>query len=123
MAHFAELDHNNTVIGVYVVSDNFDGKEEEYSAFAGGTFKQTSYNTRGGVHELGGTPFRKNYAGPGFTYDPVRDAFIPHKLYPSMILNEDTCQWEYPVAPPNPDGKDYYWSEKEQAWKELVIND
>lgn len=123
MAHFAELDDNNIVIGVAVVSDNFDGKEDEYSVFAEGNFKQTSYNTRAGVHELGGTPFRKNYAGVGFTYDPVRDAFIPPKTYQSMILNEETCQWEYPVPEPEPDGKTYYWSEKAQAWKELVIND
>lgn len=123
MAHFAQLDSNNVVIGVYVVSDNFDGKEEEYSEFAGGNFKQTSYNTRAGVHELGGTPFRKNYAGIGFTYDPVRDAFIPPKLYPSLILNEETCQWEFPVPAPDPDGKEYYWSEKIQNWKEYVVND
>lgn len=123
MAHFAELDSNNVVIGVTVVSDNFDGKEDEYSVYAGGNFKQTSYNTRAGVHETGGTPFRKNYAGIGFTYDSVRDAFIPPKTYPSMILNEETCQWEYPIPCPEPDGKTYYWSEKAQDWKELVIND
>ncbi|ANH49269.1 hypothetical protein uvFWCGRAMDCOMC403_05 [Freshwater phage uvFW-CGR-AMD-COM-C403] len=124
MAHFAQLDPNNKVIDVCVVSDNFDGKEDEYSAFAEGVFKQTSYNTRAGVHELGGTPFRKNYAGIGFTYDPVRDAFIPPKLYPSMILNEDTCHWEFPTPCPEPvEGKTWYWSEKAQDWKELVIND
>jgi hypothetical protein len=124
MAHFAQLDTNNVVINVCVVSDNFDGKEDEYSAFAEGTFKQTSYNTRGGVHELGGTPFRKNYAGIGFTYDPVRDAFIPPKEYPSLILNEDTCLWEYPIPhPESVEGKTWYWSEKAQDWKEYIVND
>lgn len=129
MAHFAQLDLNNVVINVSVVSNNFDGKENEYSAFAEGTYKQTSYNTCAGVHKLGETPFRKNYAGIGFTYDPVRDAFIPPKPYPSAILNEDTCQWESPIPAPtptladDPNRKDYYWSEKAQDWKEVVVND
>jgi hypothetical protein len=84
-------------------------------------WKQTSYNTRGGVHNNGGTPFRKNHAGIGFTYDEDRDAFIPKKPFNSWILNEDTCRWEAPVAMPELtqeqiDNKNYY------AWNEQIIN-
>ena len=74
------------------------------------TWKQTSYNTKGNVHKLGGTPLRKNYAGIGFTYDEDKDAFIPPKDYPSWTLNETTCLWDAPVAMPD-DGKYYIWNE------------
>ena len=70
-------------------------------------WKQTSYNTYGGVHQLGGTPLRKNYAGIGYTYDEDKDAFIPKQPFNSWTLNEDTCQWEAPSARPD-DGKFYY---------------
>jgi hypothetical protein len=78
-------------------------------------WKQTSYNTNAGVHSLGGTPFRKNHAGIGYTYDSQRDAFIPPKLYNSWVLNEQTCNWEAPVARPN-DEDQYTWNEETQSW-------
>jgi len=81
----------------------------------GGT-KRTSYNTSGGVHQLGGTPFRKNYAGVGYIYDPVRDAFYPPQPYASWTLDEDTCYWQPPT--PRPEGMDWYWSESVLAWTE-----
>jgi hypothetical protein len=91
MAHFAKLDENNVVVTVSVGRD--DDTEMAIFARSGDVYKQTSYNTRGGVHRLGGTPFRKNYAGIGYTYDSERDAFIPPKPYNSWVLNEDTCLW------------------------------
>ena len=79
-----------------------------------GGCKRTSYNTRGGAHKLGGTPFRKNYAGKGYIYDPVRDAFYTEQPYPSWILNESTCYWESPT--PKPEGMNWYWKEDTTEW-------
>ena len=80
---------------------------------------QTSYNTRGGQHRLGGTPFRKNYAGCGYTYDSVRDAFYAPQPFPSWILNEDTCTWSALVAMPDSvDGNYYTWDESTLSWIE-----
>lgn len=79
-------------------------------------FIQTSYNTRGGTHPKD-RPLRKNYAGIGFTYDSVRDAFIPPQPYKSWILNEETCLWEAPVPYPS-DGKVYVWEEATKEWKQ-----
>ena len=76
---------------------------------------QTSYNTEAGVHKFGGTPFRKNHAGLGYTYDDDKDAFIPPKPYVSWILNETTCQWEAPVALPDTKNK-YTWNEETKQW-------
>ena len=76
--------------------------------------KRTSYNTIGGVHQNGGTPFRKNYAGVGYTYDPVRDAFYAPQPYESWTLNEDTCIWECPVE--RPEGEDWWWKEDTTEW-------
>ncbi len=95
-----------------------DGKELELCARTGDTYRQTSYNTRGGVHLLGGTQFRKNYAGIGYTYDSVRDAFIPPKPFASWVLNENTCLWDAPVTYPT-DGKIYQWNEDQQNWIEV----
>ena len=81
----------------------------------GGLCKRTSYNTIGGVHQLGGTPFRKNYAGVGYTYDPVRDAFYAPQPFESWTLNEDTCLWEAPVAYPE-DENSYLWDEETLNW-------
>ena len=91
------------------------------SARTGDVYKQTSYNTHGGVHSLGGTPFRKNYAGLGYTYDAQRDAFIPPKPYASWVLNETTCLWDAPVAYPTDIGtteepKRYSWNEETIGW-------
>ena len=76
--------------------------------------KRTSYNTQDGVHKLGGTPFRKNYAGKGMLYDPVRDAFYHPSPYPSWVLDEDTAIWQPPT--PRPEGMDWYWKEDTQEW-------
>ncbi len=95
-----------------------DGKEAELCARTGDVYKQTSYNTHGGVHALGGTPLRKNYAGIGYTYDAGRDAFIPPKPYASWVLNETTCLWDAPVAYPD-DGKRYSWDEATTSWVEV----
>ncbi len=119
MAHFAKLDGNNIVIFVTVGRDEDNGKEAELCARTGDVYKQTSYNTYGGVHALGGTPFRKNYAGIGYTYDYVRDSFIPPKPYASWVLNETTCLWDAPVAYPD-DGKRYSWDEATTSWVEMT---
>ncbi len=79
--------------------------------------KRTSYNTYGGVHQNGGTPFRKNYAGVGYTYDPVRDAFYAPQPFESWTLNEDFCLWECPVE--RPEG-DYWWKEDTQEWVDYL---
>jgi len=119
MAHFAEIDENNVVIQVIVVSNDellFDGIESESKginfckSLFGGTWVQTSYNNK----------IRKNFAGIGFTYDKNRDAFIPPKPYHSWILNEDTCKWEAPIPYPT-DGKLYEWNEADQKWDETII--
>ena len=127
MAHFAKLDANNIVVFITVGRDEDDGKEAELSARTGDVYKQTSYNTRGGMYYLPNTntpgpdqskAFRKNYAGLGYTYDSVLDAFIPPKPYPSWVLNESTCLWEAPVPVPQ-DGKTYAWDETTQTWVEV----
>jgi hypothetical protein len=118
LAHFAKLDENNVVTFVTVGRQEDDGKEAELCARTGDVYKQTSYNTHGGVHALGGTPLRKNYAGIGYTYDAGRDAFIPPKPYASWVLNETTCLWDAPVAYPD-DGKRYSWDEATTSWVEV----
>ena len=116
MAHYAFLDENNIVTEVITGKEegNFNW-EQQYGSFRGQVCKRTSYNTIGGVHTKGGTPFRKNYAGIGYTYDENKDAFIPPKPFNSWVLNETTCQWESPVAMPQ-DGKLYNWNEQNQSW-------
>jgi hypothetical protein len=117
MAHYAFLDENNIVTEVIVGKDesNFNW-EQQYGSFKGQLCKRTSFNTQGGVHKLSGTPFRKNFAGIGYTYDEDRDAFIPPKIYNSWILNENTCNWECPVAYPM-DGQRYQWNESLVNWE------
>jgi hypothetical protein len=117
MAHYAELDENNVVIRVIPgVDESMDG-EAIYQAETGRVWKRTSYNTMNGVHMQGGTPFRKNYAGIGHTYDAQRDAFIPPKPFPSWVLNEDTCVWNPPVA--QPIDAVYEWDESIVNWKKV----
>ena len=125
MSHFAKLDANNIVTFVTVGRQEDDGKEAELTARTGDVYKQTSYNTSGGVHRLGGTPLRKNYAGIGYTFDASRDAFIPPKPYASWLLNEDTCVWNAPVAMPADAGtgeppKIYTWDEATTSWVEVT---
>jgi len=116
MSHFAKLDENKIVTFVTVGRQEDDGLEAELSERTGDVYKQTSYNTSGGVHSLGGTPFRKNYAGIGYTYDAERDAFISPKPYDSWLLVEETAQWEAPVAYPD-DGLMYSWNEELIDWE------
>lgn len=120
MAHFAQLDDNNIVTQVIVVNNNElldeNGHESEAKGIEfcqslfGGNWKQTSYNAN----------FRKNYAGIGFTYDSARDAFIQPKPFASWVLNEETCNWEAPIAKPT-DDKIYIWNEDNQQWVEVSI--
>jgi len=119
MAHYAFLDENYIVTEVIVGRDesNFDW-ERHYGDIRGQLCKRTSYNTVGGVHNNGGQPFRKNYAGIGYVYDPVRDAFYAQQPYPSWVLNEQTCLWESRVPYPN-DGKQYRWNEDDLTWEEM----
>jgi hypothetical protein len=93
MAHYAELDENNVVLRVIVgVDEPYDG-EAIYAQNTGKVWKKTSYNTFAGEHRLSGTPYRKNYAGIGYTYDSEKDAFIPPKPDGDYVLDEQTCQW------------------------------
>jgi hypothetical protein len=124
MAHFAKIDENNIVTQVLVI----DQETINTGHFGDpNRFVQTSYNTRGGVHygqdghPDSGTPFRKNYAGIGYIYDSVRDAFYAPQPFPSWTLDEDTCFWMPPVTPPS-DGKLYRWNEETLNWIEMVIN-
>jgi len=134
MAHFAKLDENNIVTAVNVVNNNellVDGVENEQKGIdflntffnTSDNWKQTSYNTVGGVHKFGGTPFRKNYAGIGDIYDATRDAFMkPQPQFPSWPFNETTCLWEPPVPRPTKtaeqsgDNKHYVWNENNKSW-------
>ena len=126
MSSFAKIGLNGKVIEVQSVVNEVlhdaNGVEQEsigidfLTKLTGWSiWKQTSYNTHVGVHSLGGTPFRKNHAGVGYTYDEDRDAFIPPKPYPSWILNEQTCCWKAPVDYPT-DGLYYQWNETNQSW-------
>jgi hypothetical protein len=126
MASFAKIGLNNKVIAVHSVHNNelkdSNGVEQEVNGIEFLTnlhgwaiWKQTSYNTKGGVHSSGGTPLRKNHAGIGYTYDEDRDAFIPPKPYASWLLNETTCQWEAPVALPDTENR-YTWNEETTTW-------
>ena len=126
MASFAKIGLNGKVIEVQSVVNEVlhdaNGVEQEsigidfLTKLTGwAIWKQTSYNTIGGVHKLGGTPLRKNHASIGMTYDEDRDAFIPKKPFNSWILNEDTCLWEAPISKPNDDSK-YNWNESTLTW-------
>jgi hypothetical protein len=134
MASFAKLDNSNIVITVESVVNEVlkgsNGVEQEQLGInflktlynePNAIWKQTSYNTIGGVHTKGGIPFRKNHAGIGYTYDENRDAFIPIKPYNSWLLNETTCRWEAPVAYPQDDNS-YVWNEQTLSWDLLDNN-
>ena len=124
MAHFAKIVENNIVIDIEVVNENHVATEAKGIAFQKNLtgyahWVQTSKNTLHGVHALGGTPLRKNYASIGGTYDEARDAFIDRKIFPSWILNEETCAWEAPTPMPE-DGGYYQWNETTKEWDELT---
>ena len=128
MAHFAKIGTGNIVERVEVISNDIATTEQAGVEFLQNLYssrdvwKQTSFNTRGGEHLTGGTPFRKNYAGIGYKYDQTRDAFIPPKPFESWTLNETTCLWDPPVAEPlltseQIDNNNYYsWNEDNQTW-------
>jgi len=118
MSHFAQIE-NGIVIQVIVVEQDV----LDTGLFGDpASWIQTSYNTQGGAHILGGTPLRKNYAGIGSIYDPIKDAFYSPQPYESWILDEDTCIWQPPVARPETvDGKWWMWDESIVNWKEVVI--
>ena len=113
MAHFAEVDTNDVVLRVLVVGNDQEHRGQEFLAddlALGGTWVQTSYNGN----------MRKNYAGVGFTFDRVRDAFYAPKPYSSWVLNEDTCVWNAPTPMPLVEGKMYNWVEADLNWQEVV---
>jgi hypothetical protein len=127
MAHFAKLDENNIVVFVTVGRQEDDGKEAELTERTGDVYKQTSYNTRGGVYynpetnepaEDQSKAFRKNYAGLGYTYDAQKDAFIPPKPFESWLLDEETCLWNSPIPMPS-DGEFYNWNETVGNWEKM----
>ena len=126
MASFAKIGLNNKVIEVLSVVNEVlhdsNGVEQEAIGIDFLTkltgypvWKQTSYNTHGGVHNNNGTPLRKNHAGIGYIYDETRDAFIPPQPYPSWVLNESTCNWQAPTPMPT-DGQRYTWNELTLSW-------
>ena len=135
MAHFAKLNEGSIVETVEVVSNDVASTEQAGIDFLNNLYgtndvwKQTSYNTHGGEHLLGGTPFRKNFAGKGYTYDEAKDAFIPPQNYPSWTLNETKCQWEAPVAKPELTQEQfdndfrYHWNEENQTWDLVDISE
>ena len=112
MAHFAEIDADNTVLRV-IVADTKEWCENNL----GGTWVQTSYNTHGGEHPEG-RPLHKNYAGIGFKWDGT--GFFAPQPFPSWTKNEETYLWEAPVPMPT-DGKPYVWNEAAQKWDEVVL--
>jgi hypothetical protein len=126
MAHFAKIGLNGKVIEVQSVVNEvlYDSNKIEQESIGidfltkltgWAIWKQTSYNTQGGVHRLNGTPLRKNFAGIGYTYDEDRNAFIAPKPFKSWVLNEDTCNWESPIPYPQ-DNNIYKWNEQNQSW-------
>lgn len=114
MSHFAKV-CDGVVVQVIVADPEFF---QTFVDSSPGEWIQTSYNTHGGQHP-NGTPLRKNYAGIGFTYDRVRDAFIPPKPFNSWVLDEETCLWNPPISQPNDDNT-YYWDEPSLSWKKVV---
>tara|TARA_R100000541_G_scaffold654_1_gene4131 strand:- start:1397 stop:1792 length:396 start_codon:yes stop_codon:yes gene_type:complete len=116
MAHFAKLGIGNRIEKIEVVHNDTATSEQAGVDFLNNLYKtndvwkQTSYNMFSGVHKLGGTPFRKNFAAIGYKYDEARDAFIEPKPYISWTLNETSCRWEAPITKPD-DGKFYRWNE------------
>lgn len=124
MAHYAFLDENNVVTQVIVgIDEGTDGIdwEERYTEIKGQKCKRTSYGTVGGKHSNGKTPFRKNYACIGFTYDETLDAFIPPKPFPSWVLNPDSCLWDPPIPYPDTEQR-FVWDESEQNWVSLTTS-
>ena len=121
-AHFASINSDNIVTQVLVVSDNDAPRGNDFLSKdlgLGGTWIQTSYNTRGNVHTLGGTPLRGNYAGIGYKYDSTNDVFYPPQPFPSWTISAAT-NWLWTAPTPYPtDGKTYRWDEPTTSWVEV----
>jgi hypothetical protein len=115
MAHYAKIENGIVVQVNSVDEDFFNNNPDRYT----GQWIQTSYNTKDGIHALGGTPLRHNFAGIGMVYDEERDVFYYPQPYPSYTLNETTYRWEAPIPYPD-DDKQYNWDEEEQQWKEII---
>jgi len=112
MAHFAKV--VDGVVEQVIVADTKEWCENNL----GGTWVQTSYNTHGNVHTLGGTPLHKNYAGIGYTWDGT--GFAAPQTYSSWTLNSNTYLWEAPTPMPT-DGKPYNWDEPTLSWVEVTL--
>lgn len=124
MGHYAFLNENNIVVEVITgrnendIVEGISDWEEYYGDFRGLSCKRASYNTYKGEHLNDGLPFRKNFPSPGYSYDEIRDAFIPPKPYNSWILNEDTCHWDSPSPHPQPvENKTWIWVEEDLNWQ------
>jgi hypothetical protein len=117
MAHYSKINENNIVTHVLAVPDSQEHRGNDYLNEIGqeGTWIKTSCNTKGGVHVRGGVPLRKNYGIPGYIYDSQADAFHAPQPYPSWTLNQDTFEWEPPIAWPEETGIEY-WDEPNQRW-------
>jgi len=134
MAYFAEIDGGDTVIRVLAIADRDTADSAGVEAESIGVefcrklfgedtrWAQTSYNTHAGVHKLGGTPLRKNYAGKGYSWREDLDAFCPPTPFDSWHLNNDTCQWEPPVPYPEGD-KRHSWDEDNLKWGLIDLTD
>jgi hypothetical protein len=120
MAHWAEIDEDSKVLRVLVTDNNMPEEGKDWlEANLGGRWVQTSYNTLGGIHLLGGEPFRKNYAGVGFTYDEDLDAFVPPKPFESWVLDTESCLWVAPIPQPNLPST---WNEEAQSWDLIELD-
>jgi hypothetical protein len=127
MAYYAFLNGNIVTEVIFGKDEGEEGIdwEQRYSEIRGQECKRTSYNTKNGVHTLGGTPFRKNFASVGYTYNRIRDAFIPPKPYNSWLFNEETCSWDAPTPRPEDEGtgvpvKRYAWDEITTSWVDVT---
>jgi hypothetical protein len=109
MAHYAKVENGIVTQVIVAEQDVID------SGLFGTGWIQTSYNTYGGIHKNNGIPLRKNYAGIGYIYNEIRDAFIAPQPYASWTLDENTCLWNAPIPRPT-DGKLYYWDESSLTW-------
>lgn len=115
MSHFAKV-LDGKVVQVIVAEPEFF---ETFVDTSPGNWIQTSYNTYGNAHKLGGTPLRGNFAGIGFNYDQINDVFYAQQPYASWVLNESTWLWEPPTIYPE-DGKSYKWNEATTSWDEIA---
>jgi hypothetical protein len=115
MSHFAKVTDGKVTQVIVAEKEFFD----TYVDSTPGEWIQTSYNTIGGTHTLGGTPLRGNYAGIGYTYDRTNDVFYAPKPYASWTISAPTWTWEAPVAMPT-DGKLYKWDEATTSWIEVT---